>query len=66
MSATYHLALLPDRGDGQPDFGVNPVVLGPLPEGTRKLDIDAHWHVDNPDRTFKGGTTTLTIDLEGD
>lgn len=58
----YHLALIPDRGDGQPDYDMNPLVLGPLPEGVQRLVVDASWHVDYPDRTFRGGVETIEYD----
>jgi hypothetical protein len=64
-AARYHLALVPDRGDGQPDTGMNPVVLALLPGGTRRLVIDAHWQADGPGGSFRGGITSLKIDLEG-
>lgn len=41
----YHLALLPDRGDGEPDYSANPGPILLLPEGTTRMKIFAYGSV---------------------
>lgn len=58
------LVLMPEGNPGEPDWVMNGMPLGPLPEGTHTLDIQAHWHVTGPDGKFQGGATGMKIDLE--
>ncbi len=39
------------------------IVLAPLPDGTYLLDIQAYWHADGPDGTFRGGAAGFKASL---
>lgn len=58
------LVLMPEGSPGEPDWGLNGTPLGPLPEGTHTLDIQAYWHVTGTDGKFRGGATGMKIELE--
>lgn len=63
----YHLALLPDRGDGQPDYGANPGPILLLPEGTSRLKVFAYGSVISSSASlteFENGTV-FDVELEG-
>ena len=51
----YKLMMVPEFQ--VPSDGMNGAVhIVTLPEGTRVLQVDAHWHMDEPDGKFRGGT----------
>jgi len=58
------LVLMPEGKPGEPDWGMYGTPLVVLPEGTRSLDILAHWTVTDGDGAFRGGTENMKITLE--
>jgi hypothetical protein len=54
MDMRYKLIAVPEFTG--PDEGMNGAVyICTLPEGTYGLNLDAHWHVNDPDGRFRGG-----------
>lgn len=58
------LVLMPEGKPGEPDWGMYGTPLGPLPEGTHTLDIQAYWTVTEADGKFRGGAEGMKIELE--
>ena len=59
------LVLMPEGKPGEPDWEKYGTPLGPIPDGTYALRVDASWRITEDGGSFRGGMASIKFEVEG-